>query len=85
MNQNAPKRKIGKINNVNFTNKTSVIPWIPINFINEKVKVGTIKYRTNLGKKNSNPTKSWSKILPNLLCTMLSKKFLMLVSFHQTI
>jgi hypothetical protein len=52
MNQNAPKRKIGNKDIVNFTNKTSVIPWIPINFINEKVKVGTIKYRTNLGKKN---------------------------------
>jgi hypothetical protein len=33
----------------------------------------------NLGKKNSKPTKRWSKILPSLVFTILSNKF-----FHYT-
>jgi hypothetical protein len=52
MNQNAPKRKIGKIPNVKFIKKISVINSTPKNFINESIKVGTIKYTANFGKKN---------------------------------
>ncbi len=52
MNQNAPKRKIGSKNNVNPIINESVIKRIPINFINEKINVGIIKYKANLGKKN---------------------------------
>jgi hypothetical protein len=85
MNQNAPKRKIGKIPNVKFIKKISVINLTPKNFINESINVGTIKYTANFGKKKSKPTKRWSKILPNLLFAMLSKKFFILVFFHQII
>jgi hypothetical protein len=85
MNQNAPKRKIGIIPNVKFIKKISVINSTPKNFINENINVGTIKYTANFGKKNSKPTKRWSKILPNLLFTMLSKNFFISVSFHQRI
>lgn len=49
------------------------------------MSVGTIKYMANLGKKNLNPTKRWSKIFPNLLCTMLSKNLFMILFSHQTI
>jgi hypothetical protein len=85
MNQNVPIIKVGSKINVNPIIKESVIKRMPKRCINENNTVGINKYNANFGKKNLNPTKSWSKILPNLLCTMLSKKFLMLVSFHQTI
>lgn len=52
MNQNAPKIKIGMIPNVKFIKKISVINLTPKNFINENIKVGTIKYTANFGKKN---------------------------------
>jgi len=52
MKKNAPKRNIGSKNNVNPIINESVIKRIPINFINEKINVGIIKYKANLGKKN---------------------------------
>ena len=52
MNQNAPKRKIGNKDNVNPIIKESLIKRIPNRCIKENDRVGTIKYRTNLGKKN---------------------------------
>jgi hypothetical protein len=51
MNQNEPKRTIGKITNVNLIKKISVINSKPNNFINESINVGTIKYTANFGKK----------------------------------
>ena len=49
MNQKAPRRKIGKIPNVNFiiiaSNKNGSI----MKPNGRKIAVGTIKYKTNLG------------------------------------
>jgi uncharacterized membrane protein SirB2 len=85
MNQNAPKKTIGKIANVNLIKKISVINSKPKNFINESINIGRIKYTENFGKKNLKPTKRWSKILPNLVFTMLFKNFFITLFSHQTI
>jgi len=76
MYQNAPIINIGNKNNVNFNIITSVTHLIPKNCIKEKMSVGTIKYRTNLGIKNIKPRKKLSKICPNLLSIMLFSIFL---------
>ena len=85
MNQIHPKIKNGKINNVIFIKNISVIHLIPNRFINENTKVGIIKYSANLGKKRVKSRKRWSKILPNLLCAMLSKNFFIIFFFHQIV
>jgi hypothetical protein len=51
----------------------------------ENIRVGTNKYRTNLWILKKVPKKSMSKIFPNLLCFMLSKKFFITVFSHQII